>query len=143
MTYGHALHLLGRCPCGAVASFRHDDTGQPCCRRCYEETDMSAVSKPGWTFSPGVIDKARSYLAQRRVQADAEADGVFWVRGSDPRRQYRVQTDADPETQRATWIACTCSHGLHAGAGAARCSHAVAVLLAVRDRLPLEISKRG
>lgn len=34
--YGHAANLLATCSCGAVASFRHDDTQTPCCRGCYE-----------------------------------------------------------------------------------------------------------
>lgn len=90
-----------------------------------------------WQFSEEVLSKARAYLDQERVLRDREAPGVFWVRGSDPRRAYRVQTDADPVKQRASWINCTCPHGMHLGAGSARCSHAVAALLAVRDRLDL------
>lgn len=38
MTYGHALHLLARCACGAIASFRYDSgprEGEPCCKKCY------------------------------------------------------------------------------------------------------------
>lgn len=85
-----------------------------------------------WTFSPDVIDKARLYLVNKRVTADYEVPGVFWVQGSAQRR-YRVQTDADASTGTATWINCTCPHGLNVGAGTARCSHAVAVLLAVRE----------
>jgi len=87
-----------------------------------------------WTFSPEVIDKARGYLAQHAVVADDGVPGVFWVQGS-AKRRYRVQTDA--ETGRASWINCTCPHGLNTGAGVARCSHAVAVLLAVREGLDL------
>lgn len=94
---------------------------------------MSSALPRGWQFSAEVIDKARSYLEAGRVEADSDVPGVWWVAGSRRSRRYRVQTDADPATHRATWINCTCPHGLHAGAGTARCSHAVAVLLLVRD----------
>lgn len=86
----------------------------------------------GWTFSPEVIDKARRYLDEGRVSLDESVPGVWWVSGSDRTRRYRVQTDADSSTMRATWINCTCPHGLNVGAGTARCSHAVAVLLLVQ-----------
>lgn len=95
------------------------------------------MTRKGWEFSDSVLDKARDYLADGRVRRDSGSRGVFWVRGSDPLRPYRVQTDADPDRQRASWIACTCPHGSRLGAGSATCSHAVAVLLAVRDRLVL------
>lgn len=85
----------------------------------------------GWTFSSAVIDKAQVYLDEGRVERDSTPT-VWWVRGTDPSRRYRVQTDADPTTMRATWITCTCPHGLNVGAGAARCSHAVAVLLLIQ-----------
>ena len=35
MTYGHALDLLTYCACGRPASFRNDETDEPCCRDCY------------------------------------------------------------------------------------------------------------
>lgn len=97
------------------------------------------MSNEGWTFSAEVLAKASAYLHEKRVYADADVPGVFWVRGTDPMRRYRVQTDADPRTQTARWVMCSCPHGTNVGAGAARCSHAVAALLAVRDglRLPL------
>lgn len=102
---------------------------------------MSEVAdRPGWTFSPEVVEKARRYLDEGRVTRST-FDGCFWVRGSNPKRRYRVQTDADAEAQRATWITCTCPHGGHA-LGSARCSHAVAVLLSVRDRLPLAVTEK-
>lgn len=84
-----------------------------------------------WTFSPDVIRKARRYVEDGRVVRDPEVPGVWWVTGSSKSRRYRVQTDADPLARTATWINCTCPHGLHTGAGAAKCSHAVAVLLRV------------
>jgi uncharacterized Zn finger protein len=43
-----------------------------------------------------------------------------------------VQTDADPETRRLTYVSCTCPHGLNTG-GSASCSHAVAVLITIRN----------
>ena len=96
-----------------------------------------------WEFSPAVIAKASAYLAEGRVFRDATAPGVFWVRGTGPRR-YRLQTDADPETRKVTWIACSCPHGMNVGAGEAHCSHAVAVLLSIRDGLVLEpVTREG
>ena len=91
----------------------------------------------GWEFSEGVIAKARRYLDAEKIQRDATAGGVFWVKGS-AERLYRVHTDADPERGTATWIDCSCAHGLNNG-GKARCSHAVAVLLATRDRLEIPL----
>lgn len=90
------------------------------------------MSTDGWTFSEGVIAKARRYLGDERVSRDETVPGVFWVQGGE-RRRYRVQTDADPVKGTATWINCTCKHGMQQGAGTARCSHAVAVLLLVRE----------
>lgn len=93
---------------------------------------MSRATGDGWTFSPDVIAKARDYLDAGRVLPDSSAPGVWWVTGSRA-QPYRVQTDADPATRRATWISCSCPHGMHVGAGVSRCSHAVAVLIRVRD----------
>lgn len=95
-----------------------------------------------WEFSTSVIDKARHYLQHGRVRRDPKVAGIYWVAGSDPTRRYRVQTDANPETRTASWITCTCPHGMNVGAGAAKCSHAVAVLLAVRDGITLETTKQ-
>lgn len=89
-----------------------------------------------WHFSPEVISKAYRYLKDGRVHGDPETSQVFWVTGTAD-RAYRVQTDADRERGTATWITCTCAHGKNLGAGSARCSHAVAVLLAVRDGITL------
>lgn len=88
-----------------------------------------------WTFSDEVIEKAKRYLAENRVAIDPEQDTVFWVTGTTQhQRAYRVQTDADPKTRKVTWIACTCPHGQNVGAGTAKCSHVVAVLMLIRDR---------
>lgn len=100
---------------------------------------MSRRSANGWEFSGSVIEKAQRYLKLGRVTRDPRVPGCYWVKGGDPARDYRVQTDADPEAQTATWITCTCTHGTTAGGGAARCSHAVAVLVATRARSPLEV----
>lgn len=88
----------------------------------------------GWKFSPDVIDKARAYLEEDRLGRDPEVEGIYWVRGSREGRPYRVQTDASAETGKATWINCTCPFGLQQGSGTATCSHAAAVLLAVRQQ---------
>lgn len=87
-----------------------------------------------WRYSPEVISKARTLLDTDKVIRDRSAPNVFWVQGS-ASRPYRVQTDATRE--RARWINCTCPHGMNLGAGQARCSHAVAVLIAIRDDLVL------
>lgn len=84
----------------------------------------------GWQFSAGVIAKARRYLNDERVGRDPKVDGIFWIKGSE-RRRYRVQTDASAETGKASWINCTCQHGLQRGGGTATCSHAVAVLMLI------------
>lgn len=67
--------------------------------------------------------------------ADPDVPNVIWVQGSTA-RLYRVQHDATPDRRRVRWIACTCTHGMN-NAGVARCSHAVAALLALRDDLAL------
>ena len=90
-----------------------------------------------WEFSPEVIDKAEGYLRDGRIHRDADVHGLYWVQGS-ARRPYRVQTDASAARGTATWISCSCPHGVNVGAGACTCSHAVAVLLAIRDRIKLE-----
>lgn len=94
------------------------------------------TAQEDWTYTPEVIGKARRYLDQKAVAQDPDAEGVYWIKGS-ARRRYRVQTDARVATQRAKWINCTCPHGMNLGAGSARCSHAVAVLLAIRDHRDL------
>jgi hypothetical protein len=83
-------------------------------------------------FSPAVLSKARGYLLARRVTKDPDAEGVWWCQGSAD-EPYRILTDADPVKRSASWIACSCPHGTHQGAGWARCAHAVAVLVTVRD----------
>lgn len=90
----------------------------------------------GWTFSPEVIAKASRYIAEGRVKADPETDQVYWITGT-AKHPYRVQTDADRESGTVTWIGCSCAHGKNLGAGSAKCSHAVAALLAIRDGLTL------
>ena len=87
-------------------------------------------------FSPEVIAKAEQYVRDGRVRLDPNVDGVYWVHGT---RDYRVQTDAHAGRSSGTYIACTCPHGLSVGAGISRCSHAVAVLIAVRDGVALDV----
>lgn len=99
---------------------------------------MSDESSGSGIFSPAVIEKARRYLAEERVLADPEYADVFWVRGSS-QRLYRLQSDADAERGTATWVSCSCAHGMNTDHGRARCSHAVALLLAVRDSLDLPV----
>jgi hypothetical protein len=68
------------------------------------------------------------------VRKDPTFEGVWWCQGSAD-EPYRLTTDADTEKRTASWIACSCPHGTHVGAGWARCAHAVAVLVMVRDGL--------
>lgn len=89
-------------------------------------------------FSIEVRAKARRYLAQQRVFA-TDAPGRYIVRGSAP-RPYVVHTDADPVRRRVSYISCSCSHGTHQGAGAAWCSHAAAVLIALQEGQQLPIT---
>lgn len=90
-----------------------------------------------WTFSPSVIDKARTLIAEGKVEEVRDLIIIdppdrqirsFQVVGSRP---YRVRTDAAGST--ASWITCTCPHGQHAGSMVAKCSHAVAVLITVKE----------
>lgn len=85
-----------------------------------------------WKFSPDVIRKARAYVKDNRVAIDPGHEGIYWVTGTRLGSAYRVQTDADHETGKITYITCTCPHGLNIGAGTAKCSHAVAVLLTIK-----------
>lgn len=88
-------------------------------------------------FSAEVIEKAEHYLSESRVRRDPNVPGVFWVRGSGS-RPYRVQVDIVEGSPASSYIYCTCPHGLTVGTGVSRCSHAVAVLIVIRDGLTLD-----
>lgn len=90
-------------------------------------------------FSIEVRAKARRYLRQQRVFA-TDAPGRYIVRGSAP-RPYVVHTDADPVRRRVSYISCSCSHGTYQGAGAAWCSHAAAVLIALQEGIALPVTE--
>jgi uncharacterized Zn finger protein len=82
-------------------------------------------------YSAEVLGKARRLVRERRVWRDEEFELVWWVRGGNPTRDYRVQLgEADG---RLAYITCTCTHGIRAGAGDCRCYHSAAVLMVIQD----------
>lgn len=98
-------------------------------------------TRQDWSPSDNVLEKAHRYRRKGLVVADPEADGVWWVTSEHPpHRDYRVQTDADPATMKATWVSCTCPHGANNG-GLARCTHAVAVLMVFKDQHQTGVSR--
>lgn len=95
----------------------------------------------GWNFSPEVLRKAKRYVKNGKV-SQTEYEGVYRVQGS-ARQPYTVRTDADRAKRTASWISCSCPHGANQGAGSAYCSHAVAVLLVVKDGLAVPVRRIG
>ena len=90
--------------------------------------------RTAWEFSPEVLEKAARYVADGKVRKDeGDTEHVWRVQGS-ARFPYRVQTDA--ADGKVTWVGCSCPHGMNTGVGISRCSHAVAVLLTIRDSSP-------
>jgi hypothetical protein len=85
-------------------------------------------------FSRETLEKAHLMLrtSESHVEPDPDHRNIWWVV---PRTnvKYRVQTDYDPATKRLTWVTCTCPHGLHAGGGMAKCYHAAAVFILIRQ----------
>ncbi len=79
-----------------------------------------------WRFSDEVLQKARRYWEEGKVTRDHA--GAYTVQGS-RRTPYRVLTDANEATRKATWIKCTCRHG--ETVGRATCSHAAAVIMLI------------
>lgn len=91
------------------------------------------MTRRQWEFSDEVVEKAHRYLAEKRVTM-VDGDPKAWnVRGS-AKEPYRVRTDATDG--KVTWVGCSCAHGKHTAMGISRCSHAVAVLLMIRDGEP-------
>lgn len=89
-------------------------------------------------FSSEVLSKGQTYYVQRATRMRSLGSGVFTVRGT-ANEPYVVRTDADRAARTMSWATCTCAHGRNAGGGLARCSHVVAVLLAVREGAPLVV----
>jgi hypothetical protein len=83
-------------------------------------------------FSAAVRAKAARYIRQERVMQDADKAEVWWVEGGDPNRPYRVQVTLDGREVLA--VTCSCPHGSHTGGGEARCAHALAALVKIRDK---------
>lgn len=92
-----------------------------------------------WSFSDDVKDKATRYLREKRVTMGKYGPGLYYVQGS-AKRPYTVRTDADPVKRTAFWITCSCPHGINQGAGSAYCSHAVAVLLVIKDGIKIPVA---
>lgn len=85
-------------------------------------------------FSSAVTSKGREYAQYGHVRQDPEHPDVYRVRGSGT-KPYRVQTDADPQTRKVSWISCTCPYAQNNLGMFAECSHAVAVLVTIRGDL--------
>jgi hypothetical protein len=81
-------------------------------------------------FSAAVVDKAKRLLAEHRM-TQVTTSNTRWI--VDP-AGYLVQCDYDPERNAMSWMSCTCPSGLHSDPGTARCSHAAAALLILRER---------
>lgn len=94
-------------------------------------------------FSAAVVDKARVLLSEKRISALHQSDSRWLVKP----RGYVVQCEFDPERNAMSWLSCTCPSGQHSDPGTARCSHAAAALLILRERYagmpyiePVEVS---
>lgn len=88
-----------------------------------------SVSQPSYPPpSPATRAKARSLLERGRVHPG------FYVRGEHD--TYHVTTDADADRGTATFIYCDCEHGKYHTCQA-RCSHALAVIAAIKEETPL------
>lgn len=89
-------------------------------------TSQSPSSPPPATTPPSdaTREKARRLLRDGHVYAGFRVQGTGAV--------YTVDTDANPVTQRASYIYWDCEHGRHHGSQA-RCSHALAVVAAIRE----------
>lgn len=104
-----------------------------------QEQHMSDTpnTPPGdrWNFSKAVTAKASRLVKGGRVTRGLHT-GVYYVEGSGP-HPYRVQTDATTDARKVMWVTCNCQHGQHTRGGRAKCSHAVAVLYAIREGIEL------
>ena len=73
-------------------------------------------------WSPAVIRKAESLIADGGLRRDEKNPSVWWVTGSGG-GEYRVQTDGE------TWITCGCPNGQRQAGMHPHCYHTAAVLM--------------